>query len=195
MTEQRWKLTAIVLAAAFASLLAYALLGKRFGANGGQDAVVLQVQKLSQLVTVRYRVQRVVGLKEQKQPVGEESILLMVEGDVQGGVDLRRVTASDVTTDETGSLTITLPAPVILQAAIDESKTQVWDRHVTWWTPWLAPDPNLEHRARLNAIDDVRKAALDMGILEQARSNAQSALRDLFGALGWKVTVKTHGLD
>lgn len=195
MTANRWKLAFLVLAVAFASLLAYSLIAPKLGPDVPQDSVVLQVQKLSQLVTVRCRIQRVVAFAEQKDPVGEESILLMVEGDVQAGIDLHRVTASDVTADESGALTVTLPAPAIFNASLDESKTKVWDRHVTWWAPWITQDPELEHKARLKAVEDIRQAALDMGILAQSRDNAQSALRDLFGALGWKVNVKVRGLD
>src|SRR5581483_11789744 len=147
--------------------------------------VVLQVQKLSQLVTVRYRIQRVVTMTEQKEPVGEDSILLMVEGEVQGGVDLHNVTAGNVTTDAQGIQTIELPAPAILGASLDEKKTKVWDRHITWWTPWVSYDPDLEHKARLKALDDIRQAALDMGILKQAETNTRSAVQDLFAALGW----------
>lgn len=195
MTTAKWKMATLVLSVGFVSLLAYAFLSRKIGSDASQDSVVLQVQKLSQLVSVRYRIQRVVGLTEQKEPLGEESILLMVEGEVQGGIDLHHVTAADVTTDDTGALTVTLPPPAILNASIDEGKTKIWDRHVTWWTPWVTQDPDLEHKARLKALGDIRKAALDMGILDQARTNAQSALRDLFGALGWKVAVKIRGLD
>lgn len=195
MTTAKWKMATLVLSVGFVSLLAYALLSRKIGPDVSQDSVVLQVQKLSQLVSVRYRIQRVVGLTEQKEPLGEESILLMVEGEVQGGIDLHRVNAADVTTDDAGALTLTLPAPAILNASIDEGKTKIWDRHVTWWTPWVTQDPDLKHKARLRALEDIRKAALDMGILDQARTNAQSALGDLFGALGWKVAVKVRGLD
>ena len=195
MNAQRWKLATLVLLVAFASLLGYSFIQGRTSQSFSPDTVVLQVQKLSQLVTVRYRVQRVVAMSEQKDPVGEESILLMVEGEVQGGVDLHRVTAADVVTEGDGAVTITLPAPTIFNASLDEKKTKVWDRHVTWWTPWVVSDPDLEHKARLKAVDDIRQAAIEMGILDQARTNAQSALRDLFGALGWKATVKVRGLD
>ena len=195
MTPSKWRIAAICLAACFVSLLAYVLLHARLGQAFAPDSVVIEVQKLSQLVTVRYRIQRVVGMTEQKDPVGEESILLMVEGEVQAGVDLQKVTASDVTAGPGGTLTLTLPAPAILHASLDEAKTKVWDRHITWWTPWVPYNPDLEHQARMRALDDVRKAALDMGVLDQARSNAQSALRDLFAALGWKVEVRVRGLD
>jgi hypothetical protein len=194
MTPRAWKLISLLLLVAFISLLGYTFVTRRAG-PASQDAVVMQVQKLSQLVTVRYRIQRVVGLTEQKEPVGEESILLMVEGEVQGGIDLHKVTSSDVTSDEAGTLTLTLPAPAILNAWIDEKKTKVWDRHITWWTPWVAPDPDLEHKARLKALEDIRQAAIDMGILDQARMNTKSALADLFSALGWKINVRIQGQD
>jgi hypothetical protein len=39
--------------------------------------VLTQVRELSQLTTVRYTVQRIVTLTEEKHPVGSESILLI----------------------------------------------------------------------------------------------------------------------
>jgi len=195
MTVRGWKVLSLILLLAFASLLAYIFFQGKAGPGATPDAVVMQVQKVTQLVTVRYRIQRVVGMTEAKDPVGEDSILLMVEGDVSGGVDLHALKGSDVTEDAEGNLTLTLPAPSILNTSIDEKKTKVWDRHVTWWTPWVNYDPDLEHKARLKALDDMRQAALDMGILEQAKTNAQSAVRDLFSALGWKANVKVKGLD
>ena len=195
MNPRAWKLVSLLLLVAFISLLGYTFVARKMGPSASPDSIVLQVQKLSQLVTVHYRIQRVVGLTEQKQPVGEESILLMVEGDVQAGIDLHKVTSSSVTTDDTGEVTIGLPPATIFNASLDEAKTKVWDRRITWWTPWIAPDPDLEHKARLKALDDIRQAAMEMGVLDQARTNAQSALRDLFGTLGWKVKIKIQGLD
>ena len=42
-------------------------------------SVLAQVQRLSQLATVKYTIQKVIGLTERKQPVGSESILLIVQ--------------------------------------------------------------------------------------------------------------------
>ncbi len=194
MTPRTWRVATLCLLVASLSLLGYLLFSR---ASGGfaPDTVITQVQKLSRLVTVRYRIQRVVGMTEVKDPVGEESILLMVEGEVQAGVDLQHLTPADVTRGKHGEVTVTLPPPSIVSASLDESKTKVWDRHITWWTPWVPYDPDLEHKARLKAAEDIRKAALEMGILEQARTNARTALQDLFGTLGWKVNVKVRGFD
>jgi len=146
-------------------------------------AVVSQVRGLKELVTVRYLVQKVVGLTEPRQPVGSESLLLMVQGKAQAGVDLGSITQYDV--QVTGKkIKIRLPHAQLLDVSIDEKNTKVWDRKVTWWTPWVTPDMNMEHRARLAALDDIRKAALDMGILRDAENGAKTALRDLAAAMG-----------
>jgi hypothetical protein len=157
--------------------------------------VLIQIQRLKQLVTVRYSIQRVVGLKEAKQPFGEESILLMVQGEVLAGVDLAALKQSDVQASGPHSLIISLPPARLINVSLDEAKTKVWDRQITWWTPWVPFNPDLEHRARLQAIEDVRQAALGLDILPQAQKNAQTAIRDLLNALNIDARFKTRGLD
>ena len=186
----KWKVATLVLAAltllcttiAFFSLHQSEL--KRFDA----PALVTQVRGLNQLTTVRYTVQRVVGLKELKDPVGEESLLIMVQGEVLAGVDLADVTQSDIKYLNHDTVRIQLPAPKILEAFIDEKNTSVWDRHITWWTPWVPYNPELEHKARLTAIEEIRKAALSGGILGQSRGNAEIAIKGLLTSLGLRVT-------
>ena len=153
-------------------------------------AVVIQVRGLKELVTVRYVVQKVVGITEPRHPLGEESLLLMVQGLAQAGVDLGAVTQYDVQVSGK-KIKIRLPHAELLDVFLDEKNTKVWDRRITWWTPWVSPDLNLEHQARLAAIEDVRKAALDMGILRDAESSARAAIRDLAGAMGATVEVWT----
>lgn len=161
-------------------LLLFTRLGSVFGIGPtAMDSmgVVTQVKKLDQLVTVKYSIQRIVGLKEEHQPVGEESILLMVEGQVLAGVDLSSLTPGDVQIVGGRRTSVTIPRAKIMHVFLDEHKVKIWDRRITWWTPWIAPDPDLEHRARLTALDDIKTAAIEMGILEDAQRNAQSAIQ------------------
>ena len=195
MTRSSWKAIALALLFAICSLLGWWAIEGRRSASFNAASVVTQVERLSELVTVRYRVQRAVGIKEAKEPVGEESILLMVEGEVLAGVDLRKVSEEDVKFSSEKAATISLPPAAIFNAFLDEKQTRVWDRHITWWTPWVPYDPDLEHKARLKGIEDIREAALGMGILKQADSDAQTALKQFFGAAGFNVSVKTRGLD
>ena len=147
-------------------------------------SVVHEVQRLSDLVTVRYVIEKVVGLSEEKQPVGSESILLMVQGKVLAGVDLNEFNQYNVETLKGHDAVIRMPAPKIMEAVLDEKNTKVWDRRITWWTPWVAPDLDLEHKARLQAIDDIRKTAVQMGILDDARRNAETAIKKFLGTFG-----------
>jgi hypothetical protein len=43
---------------------------------------------------------------------------------------------------------------------------------------------DLEHKARMEAIDDIKEAALEMGILGEARRNAETSIRVLLRAFG-----------
>ena len=146
-------------------------------------AVVKEIRPLNELVTVRYGIEKVVGMKEEKSPVGTESILLLVQAKVLAGVDLADLQAGDVVVS--GDVVhVHLPQPHIQEAFLDEKNTKVWDRNITWWTPWVSPDVDLEHKARLQALEDVKKAALDMGILEEARKNAEADIRGILRAFG-----------
>lgn len=147
-------------------------------------ALVLQIQQLSELSTVKYRVQKVVGLEEKKFPAGSERILLVVDATVHAGVDLSQLRAAQLRILGKDRIAVELPQARILNVVIDEKQTRVWDRSVTWWTPWVPYNPDLERQARLAAIEAVREAALEMGILEQARANARQTIRTLAGQFG-----------
>jgi Protein of unknown function (DUF4230) len=156
------------------------------------QSVVKEVSQLNQLVTVKYSIEKVVGMKEDKSPVGTESILLLVRGRVLAGVDLAELKAGDVTFSDK-IVRLQLPAPAIQEAYLDEKYTQVWDRAITWWTPWVTPDPDLEHKARLQALADIRSEALAMGILAEAQRDAESDIRKILQLSGvGQVTFLHH---
>jgi hypothetical protein len=149
-------------------------------------AVVKQVQRLNELVTVRYGIEKVVGLKEDKWPVGSESILLLVEGRVLAGVDLSQLKAGDVRFIGRDDVHVRLPPAHIEDAYLDEKYTKVWDRSITWWTPWVTADIDLEHKARMRALEEIKASALEMNILGDARRNAEMDIRSLLEAFGMK---------
>jgi hypothetical protein len=156
------------------------------------SAVVHEIQSLSELVSVKYTIQKVVGLEEKKVPLGSEKILLFVQAEVLAGIDLSMLKADDVKVLSGRGVRVTLPAPKIVHIVIDDKQTKVWDRQITWWTPWVPFNPDLERQARLAARDEIERTALEMGILDQARRNAETSIRSLLEALGLKaVTVGT----
>ena len=153
------------------------------------SSIVLQVQRLNQLVVVKYTLQQVIEMEQSRPLYGNEKVLLLVQGKVLGGVDLSQMTPQDVRVSRDGkSVTLNLPMPRVLEVFLDEKETRVWD-NVSWWTPWIAPNPDLQKEARLLALDKVKGAAREMGILSDAQHNAETSIRDLLMALGFE-TVK-----
>jgi hypothetical protein len=192
-----WKIAAAFSLFGLLFLLTGILVGPRFRSGFGSHtsdsaAVVTQIKQLNQLVTVRYSIQRVVGITEPKDPFGAESILLTVQGEALAGVDLASMTQRDIIHSGVRSVNVTLPPAKLFNTFLDEKQSKVWDRHITWWTPWVPYDPDLEHRARLSALNEVRDAALAMGILDHARNNAESVIKDFLRALNIDASFKTR---
>ncbi len=163
----------------------------RFKAGTGETrrvadppAIVREIQQLSEFVTVKYNIQKVVGLEEEKVPFGSERIMLMVQATVLGGVDLSGITTQHCTVAGDNSVTVTLPAPKVLHVFVNEQDTKVWDRSKTWWTPWVSLNPELDQKARLAALEAVQAAAIDQGILSNAQANAETTIRKFLQPLG-----------
>jgi len=133
--------------------------------------VVEQVQTLSDLVTVKYVLEKVVILEDVKW-YGENRVLLLAHGVVKAGIDLKRITPDDVTI--TGKIIrLRLPPPQIMDAYLDDKNSQVID-HATGLL--RAFDKYLQQIARANAVDDIRRAARTDGILDEADKRARLEL-------------------
>jgi hypothetical protein len=147
-------------------------------------AVLKEIQRLSELVTVGYSIQKVIGLEEEKVPFGSEKVLLMVQATVLGGVDLSMLNTQHCIVAADNSVTLLLPPPKVLHVFVNEKETRVWDRSKTWWTPWVPFNPDLDQKARLAALEAVQAAALEMGILSNAQETAETTIREFLQATG-----------
>jgi hypothetical protein len=143
--------------------------------------VVQQVQTLSDLVTVKYVLEKVVILEDAKW-YGENRVLLLAHGVVKAGIDLKRISPGDISITEK-KISIKLPPAQITDAYLDDSKSQVID-HITGLL--RAFDKNLEQTARANAVDDVRRAARTNGILDDAEQRAHLELELFFRQAGFQ---------
>jgi len=143
--------------------------------------VVQQVQALSDFVTVKYVMEKVVILEDAKW-YGENRVLLLAHGTVKAGIDLKRVTPDDITTSGK-KISLRLPPPQITDAYLDDKLSQVID-HTTGLLRVF--DKDLEQTARENAVDDIRRAARNAGILDDANHRAQLELEIFLRDAGFK---------
>ena len=133
--------------------------------------VVQQVQTLSDLVTVKYVLEKVVILDDAKW-YGDNRVMLLAHGIVKAGIDLKQIKPEDVTiTDK--NISIKLPTPQITDAYLDDTQTKVIDNTTGLLREF---DKNLEQDARADAVDDIRRAARTDGILDDADSRAKLEL-------------------
>jgi len=77
---------------------------------------------------------------------------------------------------------VRLPEPEVFIAALDNEKSYVYDRETGLLTKG---DVNLEKTAREAAENEILKAAVDDGILDLARQNAENYLGRLLRGLGF----------
>jgi len=141
-----------------------------------------RVQTLSELVTVKYVLEKVVILEDIKW-YGENRVLLVAHGVVKAGVDLQEIKPEDVRVGDK-KVVVKLPPARITDVYLDDKKTRVVDR-----TTGLlrAFDKDLEQSARRQAVEDLSISARFNGINGDAEERARLQLTNLFHQLGLEV--------
>ncbi len=150
--------------------------------------VIVAVRDLARLESAEYHIERVVDLRDRQERLfglvqAEDAILLVAAGEVTAGVDLTLLRDGDVVVDpEAGTARITLPAPRVLSTRLDSDRTYVHSRQ----TDALARrSETLETRARQEAERTLTDAAVEAGILDRARNNAEQTIVVLVRSLGY----------
>jgi hypothetical protein len=145
------------------------------------SSVIHEVQSLSDLVTVKYVMDKVVVLEDVKW-YGENRVLLLAHGVVKAGIDLKRLKPEDVSITEK-KIRLHLPPAQVMDAYLDDKDSQVID-HSTGL--FRAFDKDLEQSARQNAVDDIARAARHGGILDEAETRGKAELEHFFKHAGFE---------
>ena len=144
--------------------------------------VIRDIRTLARLETIQFTVEKIVTADKGQGSLEfffGDQLVLVAHGVVIAGVDLAKMEIDDVWWDAS-ILSVRLPAPEIFIATLDNDKSYVFDRETGILT---RGDINLETAARQAAEDEIETAALEDGILEMARVNAESYLYRLFRSM------------
>lgn len=150
--------------------------------------IIHKVRSIARLETIHYSVEKVITAEYNQgllRPLFGDRLLFIAHGYVIAGIDMEKLRADDLWL-EGGVLYVRLPEPEVLVATLDNEKSYVYDRQTGLLTHG---DPNLETTARQVAEQEILKAALEEGILKQARINAEVYLDRFFEALGYQNVV------
>jgi hypothetical protein len=161
-------------------------------------SVVLAVRDLARLQSVEYHVERVIDLRDRQSLVfglirTQDAILFVAVGQVTAGVDLNELGEKDVVVDrDRATAVITLPPARVQSVRLDNERSWVYTRT----TDLLAQRrEDLETRARREAERTLEQAALDAGILQRARTNAEHTVAALVRSLGYTTVTVTSRTD
>jgi hypothetical protein len=154
--------------------------------NVSQPTVVRQIQQLQRLETVNYTMDKIIS-GEHENPylpkfLAGDRLLLVVHGEVIGGIDLAKVKTEDVAV-KGAAITVRIPKAEVFTTRIDNAKTRVYSRDTGLFS---SPDPNLESQVREEAERQLRQSALQDGLLKTAEENARGTLASLLKGLGFK---------
>jgi len=142
--------------------------------------LVRQIQGLNQLVSVKYVLEKVVMVEDAKW-YGDNRLLMVAHGVAKAGVDLARVQQGDVRI-RGRSIHLTLPRPQILDVYLDDRRTQVVERSTGALRGF---DKDLEQDARRQAVDSIKVAVRESGILKDAEERARLHLTSLLMQSGF----------
>jgi hypothetical protein len=149
------------------------------------------VRALARLETIQSSVEKVITA-EQNQGTFDflfgDSLLFVAHGVVIAGIDMEKIQPGDMALIN-DVLNVRLPSTEIFIATIDNQKSYVYTRDTGILTKQSV---DLETLARQSAEDEIRKAALEDGILQQAQTNAEAYLLKFFNALGYKTVIFVH---
>lgn len=146
--------------------------------------IIREIRSLARLETIQYTVEKVITAEVNQGSFAflfEDQLLLVAHGVVIAGTDLEKLAPEDMWL-EGGVLNVRLPDAEVFIATLDNEKTYVYDRDTGILRK---PIQDLETLARQAAEKTIREAAIEDGILDTARLNAETYLSRLFFALGY----------
>jgi hypothetical protein len=184
----------VLVIAGFAAAMAAAYFAGRRrdvdpAAAGAPPAVVTAIRDMARLDATSFHIEKVIELSDSQPRLwglvhAKDAVLLVAVGDVVAGVALGKLRDADVSIDAAShTLHMRLPAADIASSTLDERATRVYSRT----TDVLASrNEQLEGEARAQAEEQMRRAAIDAGILDRAQASAERTLRALLRSLGYE---------
>jgi hypothetical protein len=148
----------------------------------------VQLERLQYLVSTRVQVADIL--------VGESQWLQgswIILGDALLAVDMKRARIQDKQSSRRTAV-IVLPQPVVLSPRVNHERTQQWDIKSRSWIPLasmiIGDRTTMEKQAMLQAQQLVERAAKSHENMAMARQSAEAVMVELFGALGWQISVR-----
>lgn len=150
------------------------------------NVVLEKMVTLGKLELVRYQFRDIVEHEIVKPLLPNSRALLIVRGEAVGCLDLTKIGPTDIASLGADTLIVHLPEPELCDFKIDHSRSKVYNTEYAF-----LEESSLVDEAYRKAEIQVRESALQGGILEQTRANAEKVLTPLLESVsGRKVLLR-----
>jgi hypothetical protein len=155
--------------------------------------IVTEIQDLARLETASYSFEKIIRAERGDQrllwgALGE-SLIFVAHGDAVAGVDLSKMSRSDLQVVDPETVMIYLPEAEIFHVRLDNQKSYVADRDTG---VLVRADPQLESQVRGTAEDELMLAAEESDIRARAQTNAEAYMESFLRGLGFTNVIFTE---
>lgn len=151
-----------------------------------QSIVLKEVTALGKLELVKYRFKDIVEHQQIRAVLPNARTVLIVEGEATGCIDLTKLTAADVSPNA-DTVVVRLPQPELCGWKINHERSRVYDTEYGF-----LDESKLVNEAYQQAEKQIRQSALNSGILEQTKRNADQMLRPVLEKVSGKKVILTY---
>ncbi|OUJ73725.1 DUF4230 domain-containing protein [Hymenobacter crusticola] len=152
------------------------------------NTVLTKIEGLGRLELVRYHFKDIVEYKKSTYRfLPDSKVALIVAGDAIGCLDLRKVREQDVVFEGDSVMRIALPAAELCTWQVDHRQSRVYSVENGFFQDAALVDESYKY-----AEKNVRRAALQSGILAQTEQNAQQILRPMLETMTGRRVVLTR---
>ena len=149
------------------------------------QSVVEKVEQIGKLSLVKMTIQDVVEYTQARQWLPDASALLIVQGEVEAGIDLTKFKNGDIQVSDK-QITVLLPSPEITSYKVNHEKSRVYDTHNNFFSGAQIVDA-----AYAQAEKQILESALASNILQIAQENAVKFFTPFFQSMGYtKINLK-----
>ena len=143
--------------------------------------VLQEITAMGKLELVKFNFKDVVEHEVVKEWLPNSRAVLIVSGEAIGCIDLTKVQLTDLVANQTDTLLIYLPEPELCVNKINHEQSKVYNVEYA-----LFEEGKLISEAYAKAEKQIGTSALQMGILDQTRENAEKMLKPLLEKVSGK---------
>lgn len=161
---------------------------ERENTSTNQTVILQEITAMGKLELVKYNFKDIVEHEIIKQWLPNPKAILIVSGEAIGCIDLTKIGRPDIVYGPGDTLLIYLPEPELCVNKINHEQSKVYNVEYA-----MFEEGQLISEAYAKAEKQIGISALQMGILNQTKENAEKILKPLLERLsGKKVLLRYH---